>query len=69
ADTVARSEGYDIVYIDDSGVELPTQPTEQQALQIILSRRVLFASNAIDITDELQRLMNNRYRAGANNRP
>ena len=64
AQTVAEREGYDAIVIDDSKGDLPQQPTEQVALQQILSRRVLYAAPRIDVTDNLRTLMNNQWRAG-----
>ena len=67
AKAIAEREGYDAVFIDDSKLELPPQPTEQAALGAILSRRLLYTNDSIDITADLRTLMNNRFNAG--NRP
>ena len=64
AEDIADRNGYDAVLIDDTGMELPQQPTEQVALQTILNRRVLYASGQIDITDEVRTLMNNESQSG-----
>ena len=61
----ARAEGYDeIVLVDDSASEIRTENNAQvslqaQVLQQISTRRVLFAKNTIDITDQVIVRMNN----------
>ncbi len=60
---IAARDGWDLVLIDDSGLDLPEMATEQQMLQLILARRVLCASGAVDVTDEVKTLMNNRFNA------
>jgi Skp family chaperone for outer membrane proteins len=62
---VAESEGYQLVLVDDSGVEIRTSreinaPLEVQAQQQIASLRVLYAANAIDITEKVVVRINNR---------
>lgn len=64
AEDLAKREGYDSILIDDSDGEFPPQPSEQQALNLILNRRVLYADARIDVTDNLRTQMNNAYRAG-----
>lgn len=66
AESVAVREGYDAVFVDDSSMELPPQPTEPQALQIILARRLLFTADRLDITDLLRTQMNNDFAANRN---
>jgi|JRYH01.1.fsa_nt_gb Skp family chaperone for outer membrane proteins len=63
ADISAR-DGWDIVMIDDSSIDLPEMANEQQMLQMILARRVLAATDSVDITDEVRTLMNNQFNAG-----
>lgn len=62
---VAESEGYQLVLVDDSGVEIRTSrdvnaPLEMQAQQQIASLRVLYAASAIDITEKVVVRINNR---------
>lgn len=64
ATQIAERRGFDAVIIDDSTLELPPQPNEQAALQLILGRRMLYATDRIDITDELRTQMNNNFNAG-----
>ncbi|HHN78814.1 MAG TPA: OmpH family outer membrane protein [Phycisphaerales bacterium] len=58
---IAARDGWDLILIDDSGLDLPEMATEQQMLQLILSRRVLCAGGSVDVTDEVKTLMNNRF--------
>lgn len=60
---IAARDGWDIILIDDSDLELPEIATEQQMLQMILSRRVLCAADRVDVTDEARTLMNNQFNA------
>lgn len=65
ADEIAQRDGWDVVLIDDGTLPLPERGTEQQALALILSRRILHKSDRVDITDEVRIVMNNRFNAGA----
>jgi Skp family chaperone for outer membrane proteins len=61
---VAEAEGYEMVMVDDSvgDVQTMTQskvPLQQQVLEQITNRRILFAANTIDITDQVIVRMNN----------
>jgi Skp family chaperone for outer membrane proteins len=60
---ISTRDGWDLVLIDDAGLDLPEMATEQQMLQLVLSRRVLVAGSRIDITDEVRTLMNNQFNA------
>lgn len=64
AERVAESEGFALVLVDDSGGEIRTQsgtkvPLQTQVLQQITSRRILFAANMTDISDQVIVRMNN----------
>ncbi len=59
----AEREGYDLVLTNDSGVEIPPDLTDQQFLSAVTGRRVVYASDSIDITDEVALAMNNEYKA------
>jgi Skp family chaperone for outer membrane proteins len=59
----ADREGIDVVLTNDSGVEIPQDLSDQQFLAAVTGRRVVFASDAIDITEEVAQAMNNEYRA------
>lgn len=60
---IAARDGWDLVLIDDSTLDLPEMATEQQMLQLILSRRVLCATGKVEITDDVRTLMNNQFNA------
>ncbi len=65
---VAEAEGYEMVMVDDSVGDVQTMPQskvplQQQVLEQITNRRVLFAANAIDITDQVIVRMNNAANA------
>jgi len=57
AQQMADSNGYDIVFVDDSQAELPTAGQEETNRQIS-ARRMLYVSRRIDITDALVVEMN-----------
>ena len=61
---LARSNGYTMVFSDDQDSMTPNNPTEQAARAAIYGRRVMYADNAVDITDELVQLMNNQWKIG-----
>lgn len=66
---LAQIGGYDLVITDDSGVEIGARdgiqaPREDQVKAQMNARRVLYASEIIDVTDELILRMNNRFNAG-----
>jgi Skp family chaperone for outer membrane proteins len=67
AGKILARDGWDVILIDDSGLALPEMAQEAQMLQLILNRRVLAsASKGVDITADVQTLMNNEF---ANARP
>ena len=66
---LARSEGYDLVVVDDSLRQLRMSADsaisrEEQVRQQIGSRRLLFADPGLDVTDDLIATMNRAYDAG-----
>jgi Skp family chaperone for outer membrane proteins len=61
----AERNGYDMILSSDAIAETPRQGTEQQIKAFIVSRRVIFASEGIDVTDQLITMMNNEYKAAA----
>ncbi|MEL7474363.1 MAG: OmpH family outer membrane protein [Planctomycetota bacterium] len=57
--TLAEREGYDLVIVDDRNIRVPERNADAGTVQNVISRkRVLFASNEVDITDRLISLMN-----------
>ncbi len=67
AKALGESEGYQLVVVDDSRIEIQTQrgqnapPLETQAKGQIAQLRVLFANRAIDVTDKLIVQLNNKF--------
>lgn len=61
----ARTGGYDMIVVDDRSFGLAAlgRSTTQQHLESIQRRRVLFAGESLDVTDQLLTQMNNSYRA------
>ncbi|MDY7108806.1 MAG: OmpH family outer membrane protein [Planctomycetota bacterium] len=57
----ASENGYDVVFVDDSIVDLPRSATEEEMKRQISARRMLFATNQIDITDQLVERMNREF--------
>ena len=66
--TLAMTEGYDLVIVDDSGDELPFDRSSRvvpqvQVLQQLARRKVLFVNPTLDITEDLIMRMNNEFNA------
>ena len=59
ARTLADEQGYDIILVDDSVVEIPEN--SENILAQISSRRVLFAREQMSVTDQLIESMNTMY--------
>ena len=55
----ADEQGYDIILVNDSVVEIPENT--DNILAQISSRRVLFARQQMDVTDQLIQAMNSEY--------
>ncbi len=66
--TLAMTEGYDLVIVDDSGDALPFDRSSRlvpqaQVLQQLAMRKVLFVNPTLDITEDLIMRMNNEFNA------
>ena len=66
--SLALTEGYDLVIVDDSGDALPFNRNarvvpQAQVLQQLNMRKVLFVNPTLDITDDLIMRMNNEFNA------
>ncbi len=66
--TLAMTEGYDLVIVDDSGDALPFDRSSRvvpqvQVLQQLTRRKVLFVNPTLDITEDLIMRMNNEFNA------
>lgn len=62
---LAQQSGYDIVISSDSSATVPENGAEQAIRAMIVSRRLLYASDSVDVTDDLIRFMNNERSMGA----
>lgn len=58
---VGQDSGYDLVLFRESEVEINNFETPQQLQALIQLRKVLYASEQIDLTDEVIQRMNNEY--------
>jgi Skp family chaperone for outer membrane proteins len=60
-----KEQGYDLVLWDDRSISAPTNPaTDAQVWGVIKERRILFAAERTDITDQVLTFMNNEFKAG-----
>ncbi|MEM8834858.1 MAG: OmpH family outer membrane protein [Planctomycetota bacterium] len=60
----AEREGILLVLNNDGIIDIPTEAPIQQVEAAIVSRRVLYASPDIDISEDVAVMLNNEYRAG-----
>jgi len=61
AAAIAEQEGYGMVLLDDSAIVIPENSSD--VLSEISSRRVLFASATLDISDQLIEYMNTQWQS------
>lgn len=62
---IGKDRGYDLVLWDDRSITPPTNPaTGAQVWNVIRDRRILYASDRVDLTNDVLTLMNNEYKAG-----
>jgi Skp family chaperone for outer membrane proteins len=62
---IGKERGYDLVLWDDRTIVPPTVPaTGAQVWNLIRDRRIMYASDRVDITNDVLLLMNNEYKAG-----
>lgn len=57
---VAEREGYDLVLFKDQ-TAAPTTNNQQQIAAIIQNRKLLYAAERMDITDQITQLLNNQF--------
>ncbi len=62
---LAKQSGYDLVLSSDASAELPLMGAEQAIRNLIVSRRVFFASESIDATNDLIQMLNNDHKLGS----
>lgn len=60
----AEREGILLVLNNDGVIDIPSDAPIQQVEAAIVSRRVLYASPDIDISEDVAVMLNNEYRAG-----
>ncbi len=65
----AERNGFEMILSSDAIAETPRGGTEAQIKNFIVSRRVIYNSNSIDVTDQLITMMNNEYKSNAGARP
>ncbi|MEM7622002.1 MAG: OmpH family outer membrane protein [Planctomycetota bacterium] len=63
---IAERDGYDIVLFDDKSISLndPSSASFAGSVNAIKSKKVLYASDVVDLTNSVLALMNNEYAAG-----
>jgi Skp family chaperone for outer membrane proteins len=59
---LSRKQGYDIVFVNDTVVELPTDVTEAETWRQISARRMLYTDPQLDITQQVLEYMNDAYK-------
>jgi|GEM_PF-1198697 len=65
SERIAQARGYSMVLSNDAGATI--QPGTDQQIQLqMVSRRVLFADSQLDISDDIVQMLNNEWKAGAN---
>lgn len=62
---IAQKQGYDLVLFDDRGIQIPNE-VDRVVNQAIQEKRVLFAADSLDITDQIILLLNSKFDAGVN---
>lgn len=62
---VAAKEGYDLVLFDNRALQVP-QDVQGVINEAIQAKTILYASDSLDITDQIILQMNNKYETGAN---
>ncbi len=59
----ASKEGLDMILVDDRPIPLPRNGTVKDYNEIIQRKRILFARDGLDLTEQLTTMMNNEYAA------
>ncbi|MEM7755864.1 MAG: OmpH family outer membrane protein [Planctomycetota bacterium] len=66
---IAQRDGYDLVVHGDAHVELPANLSQTAVFTFIQERKLIYAGNQVDITDDVGRYMNNAFQAGGSSTP
>jgi len=59
----AGKNGLDLVLLDDRAIQMPETGAVKDYNDVIQRKRVLFAKDGMDVTDQLVTMMNNEYAA------
>ena len=60
---VAERQGLSVVFNDDSMMEIPDEAEYREVQGAMISRRVMFASQSVDISAEVANYMNNEFKS------
>ncbi len=66
--TIAKQDGYDLVLVDDTGIETPEVGGIKAVSAPILSRQILYRTDEIDITQAVLTKMNADFESGGKKR-
>lgn len=64
ATQIGKEAGYDMILTDDRYIEPPANKTGAQVTAVIRDRRILYATERVDITADVITRMNNEFKAG-----
>ncbi len=59
----ATKEGLDVILVDDRPIPLPRNGTVKDYNEVIQRKRILFARDGLDLTEQVTTMMNNEYAA------
>jgi len=62
---LAEQQGYDLVLSNDGAASVPMRQGESAVRTAMVTRRVLYAADWVDVSAELLRFMNNEWNAGS----
>lgn len=62
---VAKKDGFQLVLLDDRKLTFPANSGDREVSSIVQNKRILFAEDAVDITDRVMTDMNNAFNAPA----
>lgn len=62
----AGKQGCDLVLFDNRAIEVPQNVPQSAVNDAIQAKSILYASNGLDISDQVIVLMNNKYQTGVN---
>lgn len=62
ASKIGKEAGYDLVLVDDRSIEPPANKTGAQVLSAVRERSILYASDRVDITQQVINQMNAEFK-------